>query len=361
MKKLREGCTTGSCAAAAALASVIWQTCGKYPEYVSIDTPVGKNLKLEIIKYDEYKCGVIKNSGDDPDVTNGCIIIVKAEICNYNGDIIFKAGKGVGIVTMDGLKIPKGEPAINPVPRQMIENEIRKIIPEKSVIVTIEVPNGEKIAEKTFNSRLGIIGGISILGTTGIVRPMSEESVRESLLEEMTMYYNQGFRTIAFVTGNQAEKYLRKHIKNGGCIVHCSNYIGFMLDNAEELGFENILIFGQTGKFVKLAGDIMNTHSHIADGKNEIICTHSALAGASYEIVKELYNCITTEQSDEILKKYNMQYIWKNICDKAEEKCTQRVHKKCRIAVIYTNRAGDILAESKNAEYVIKEWCRNEQ
>lgn len=357
---MREGYTTGSCAAAAAYACALWKTSGKCPEYISIDTPCGKVLCLEIQQLDNMRCGVIKDSGDDPDITNGCMVEADVDIYDFSGDILFRGGEGIGIVTREGLKIPVGEPAINPVPRKMIEHELRKIIGEKSACVTLSVKNGRELAEKTFNGRLGIENGISILGTTGIVRPMSEEAIKDSLLLELQMYINQGRSSIAFTAGNEGEKYLKKEFPYGGCIVQCSNYIGFMLDNAEALGAENILIYGQTGKFVKLAGDIMNTHSHVADGRNEIICTHAALAGASCEIIHELYECVTTDASMKILEKYNLGYVWKNIVEKAAEKCLKRVHGNARVAVAFIDRRGNIIAETDNFRKIAEEWCRDE-
>lgn len=187
MKQLREGYTTGSCAAAASFASVLWQTSGKCPEWVELEVPAGKLLHLEIQAEEAYTCGVQKDGGDDPDETNGCLVTASVEILPAAGAVQFRAGTGVGTITRKGLKLPVGEPAINPVPRQMIEKAVRSVIGEKGAVVTISVPNGEVIAEKTFNGRLGITGGISILGTTGIVRPMSEEAIRETLYLELSM------------------------------------------------------------------------------------------------------------------------------------------------------------------------------
>ena len=210
MKQLREGYTTGSCAAAASFASVLWQTSGKCPEWVELEVPAGKLLHLEIQAEEAYTCGVQKDGGDDPDETNGCLVTASVEILPVAGAVQFRAGTGVGTITRKGLKLPVGEPAINPVPRQMIEKAVRSVIGEKGAVVTISVPNGEVIAEKTFNGRLGITGGISILGTTGIVRPMSEEAIRETLYLELSMCRQEYGTACAFVTGYAGESFLKR-------------------------------------------------------------------------------------------------------------------------------------------------------
>ena len=169
MKKLREGVSTGSCMTGGAEASVIWQTTGKCPSVVKVDTPIGKTLYLDIIPREFGVCGVVKDAGDDPDVTNGSEIVTKVELFEEEGDIFFFGGEGVGTITQEGLKIPPGQPAINPVPRQMAEKAIRKIIGNKKANVTVSIPGGKELAKKTFNPRLGIVGGISILGTSGVV------------------------------------------------------------------------------------------------------------------------------------------------------------------------------------------------
>ncbi|MDE5754659.1 MAG: cobalt-precorrin-5B (C(1))-methyltransferase CbiD, partial [Oscillospiraceae bacterium] len=196
---LRNGYTTGTCATAASLASVIWQTTGKIPDSVEVLLQSGGKLRLEIQnvqeipemhdskKYGKFPCGVIKDAGDDVDVTNHCLVISSVRILAHDGDVKFSAGEGIGIVTRKGLKIPVGEPAINPVPRAMITKAIRSVIGTKAAYVKISVPGGEKMAQRTFNPRLGIQNGLSILGTTGIVRPMSQDAVKESLRLELSM------------------------------------------------------------------------------------------------------------------------------------------------------------------------------
>ena len=227
MKRLREGYTTGACAAGASLASVLWQTTGSCPEWVELVVPAGKKLRLAIQPGAAYTCGVRKDGGDDPDETNGCLVNAAVQILPEDGAVQFRAGEGVGVVTRKGLKLPPGESAINPVPREMIEKAVRSVIGAKGAVVTVSVPDGERIAQKTFNGRLGIEGGISILGTTGIVRPMSEEAVRESLSLELSMCRAEYGKVCAFVTGYAGESWLRGQYPDAGPIVLCSNYLGF--------------------------------------------------------------------------------------------------------------------------------------
>ena len=242
MKVLREGVSTGSCMTGGAEASVIWQTTGKCPSVVKVETPIGKTLYLDIIPKEFGVCGVVKDAGDDPDVTNGSEIITKVELFEEEGDISFFGGDGVGTITQEGLKIPPGQPAINPVPRQMAEKAIRKIIGNKKANITVSIPGGEELAKKTFNPRLGIVNGLSVLGTTGIVRPMSEEAMKDSLIAELDMYAKQGHKSILFVLGGTGETVLKEQYGEFQCILQVSNYIGFMIEEAVERGFTDILI-----------------------------------------------------------------------------------------------------------------------
>lgn len=359
MKSLREGYTTGSCAAAASLASVIWQTTGICPEQVELETPSGVKLYLEIHQISKYICGVIKDSGDDPDVTNGCMVISKVDILEKNDLIRFKAGNGVGTVTRKGLKIPVGEPAINPIPLQMIEKAVRSIIKERGAIITISIPNGEELAIKTFNGRLGVKGGLSILGTTGIVRPMSEEAIKESLRLELSMCYEEYGESCAFVTGYSGENYLKEQYVNCKSIVLCSNYLGYLLDCAEDMKFKNILIVGRAGKLIKPAANIMYLHSHTAGGQREIVCTHSALLGLSKEKIKKLYDCNTTSQMHELLVEYNISdKVWKSIIESACSNCISRTHNKIKIGMLLVDENNQILSKSNSVDEVIEEWLK---
>lgn len=341
---------------AGALASVIWQISGSCPERVTVETPIGKQLNIDIIPGDYGTCTVIKDGGDDPDATNGCEIITKAELV-YDGKetISFIAGGGVGRITEPGLKLPPGEPAINPVPRQMVREHLKPYLNGCSVKIIVSVPNGEEIAKKTFNPRLGIQGGISILGTTGIVRPMSEDAVKDSLQLELSQIYEKGSRYVVFVTGNQGQKMLERHFGKLEPVIMTGNHIGFLIERAANLGFSGILIGGQYGKLLKLAGGIMNTHSHVADGKMEILCTHAALMGAPTEVIRELYACKTVKQADRILTDHGLGRIWERLVQKAEEKTVLCGRSQLKTGIVFFDSSGSIKAISSGGKEMIRE------
>ena len=353
MKKLREGVSTGSCMTGGAAASAIWQLTGHCPDTIEVETPIGKTLYLEVIPEGDGACGIIKDAGDDPDVTHGSKIITSVQILEEDGPIRFVGGEGIGMVTQEGLKIPPGDWAINPVPRQMAEKALRKIIGEKSAIVTVRIPGGETIAQKTFNPRLGIVGGLSVLGTTGIVRPMSEEAMKDSLLAELQMYAKQGFHEILFVLGTTGENALKDLYGEFKCILQVSNYIGYMIEEAVELGFTTILIGGFVGKLVKVASGTMNTHSHVADGRIETICTHVALHGAPVEVVRRIYDCYTTKSAMEVVEEEGYQAIWPDIAQKASLCCMKTAHQMAEVGIILLDSKNEVLAESENARQVL--------
>ncbi len=354
---LREGVTTGTCAAGAALASVMWQLQGACPDRVRIDTPAGRTLYLDICPLEPYTCGVIKDAGDDPDVTDGCMVTVYVEIgadeaCGTE-EIAFKAGEGVGTVTCAGLKLSVGEPAINPVPRQMISTAIAPLLKGRSACVTISIPGGETLAKKTFNERVGVMGGLSVLGTSGIVRPMSEEAVKESLVLEMNVRLCQGVDRIAFVLGVAGEKAVKQQFGGDICCIQISNYIGFMLDEAVKLGVCRVLVAGFAGKLVKVAADIMNTHSHVADGRRETLCTFAALAGASTQVVREIYDCKTVQGAIEIIDRNGLNEIWPRIAETAAQKCMLRTGNAVEVAMVLMDKDQRILGQSDNVNNVL--------
>ena len=300
---------------------------------------------------------MVKDAGDDPDVTNGSEIVTKVELFEEEGDIFFFGGEGVGIITQEGLKIPPGQPAINPVPRQMAEKAIRKIIGNKKANVTVSIPGGKELAKKTFNPRLGIVDGLSVLGTTGIVRPMSEEAMKDSLIAELDMYAKQGHKTILFVLGGTGETALKEQYGEFQCILQVSNYIGFMIEEAVERGFTDILIGGFVGKLVKVASGTMNTHSHVADGRIETICTHAALHGAPTSVIKKIYDCLTTKAAMKIVEEEGLMDIWPDMAQKASEYCEKTAHKMARVGIIFLDGQNEILAASENIKEVLSA-CR---
>ena len=339
MKQLREGFTTGSCAAAAALACCLWIRDGECPHQVCIIVPEGRQYTPCIIPHADGSCGVIKDSGDDPDITGGMQIISRVELTDSDGEIRFQAGEGVGTITQDGLKIPQGEAAINPVPRQMIEDAVRSVFGSRGAVVTVSIPGGREIAKKTFNPRLGIINGLSVLGTSGVVRPMSEDALKESLYAELKMRALQGAESILFTFGNQGEEAMKKicpHLP----IVQVSNYIGFMLDSALELGVKKLVIGGHPGKLAKIAAGVMQTHSKYADARREAIITQLALMGADVELLQKIQACVTTDAIMVLVQDAGLGAVWSRIARAAHRYASARVRGEIQIDVIITDTPG---------------------
>ncbi|MDD7430147.1 MAG: cobalt-precorrin-5B (C(1))-methyltransferase CbiD [Oscillospiraceae bacterium] len=309
---LRCGYTTGSCAAAAAKAAEMLLS-GELVSEAVLVTPGGAVLTLEILDVkrtgDYVSCAVRKDGGDDPDVTNGLLIYSSVRKIPNGVDIL--GGKGVGRVTKAGLDQPVGEAAINSVPRKMIAEAVsdiaRKHGYEGGFEVTVSVPCGEDIAAKTFNPRLGIVGGISILGTTGIVEPMSNSAVLGTIRAEEKMRRAEGKKSLLLTVGNYSKSFLAEEMpimldKS----VMCSNFIGDGIDIAMELGFERLLIIGHIGKLCKLGAGIMNTHSSMADGRMEVLVTCGVSAGVRIDVLKMLPDCATVDAALELLDNVGM-------------------------------------------------------
>lgn len=344
MKKLREGFTTGSCAAACALASCIWQKEGECPSRVEIVVPEGRIYAPAIIEGEAYTCGVIKDSGDDPDITKGCEVRAEVLLHATDGPVRFIAGEGVGTITLPGLKLPVGEPAINPVPRQMIENAVRSVYPTQGADVTISIPEGTQLAAKTFNPRLGVVGGLSVLGTTGIVRPMSEDALTESIHLEMSMYRAQGRQQLALVFGSQGEHALKALYPQMDC-VQMSNFVGFSLDAAADLGFTRILLAGQPGKLVKVAGGSMQTHSRYGDGRRETLIAHLSLMGAPRSLLKKVECGITLDGAIVPVIEAGYKEVFDRLCRATSSYCTARVRQALRVDALMLDGNGAILGQ----------------
>ena len=264
MSALRTGYTTGSCAAAAAKAAVLLLAEGRVAEHVEIPLPGGARIVLPLV-YSRLtasgaEAAVRKDAGDDPDVTNGALILASVA---WNGgeEVEFSAGEGVGTVTKPGLAIPPGEPAINPVPRRMIREAIREVTP-RGVRVTVAIPGGAELARKTFNPRIGVLGGLSILGTTGIVRPFSCSAIRETLRCTLSVAVAAGIRAPVFVPGHIGERAARALFRVAEeQVVEVGNEWGFALDEALRRPFTDLLVLGHPGKLAKLTAGDWDTHS----------------------------------------------------------------------------------------------------
>ena len=316
MKELKFGFTTGSCAAAAAKAAAYMLLSGNIKERIGIETPKGIIFDAEILEIqrseDSGKCAVRKDGGDDPDVTTGLLIFAEVKYrnpSNSNNPITITGGEGIGVVTKPGLDQPVGNHAINSVPREMIRKEVGEVLSlwgsgnetfEGDILldVIISAPGGEEIAKKTFNPRLGIEGGISIIGTTGIVEPMSVEALIDTIKVELRQKRAEGNEVVSVAPGAYGLKFmLDTYGFDLDRSVKCSNYIGATCDEIIRLGFKKMLLVGHAGKLVKIAGGIMNTHSHEADSRMEIIAASALREGASKEVLQKILDSNTTEEA----------------------------------------------------------------
>ena len=362
-KNLRCGYTTGSCATAAAKAAATMLLTGERVATVRIDTPKGVVLELEPLEVElaeQYvSCAIRKDSGDDPDDTNGVLVFAKVEKVAEPG-VHIEGGVGVGRVTKPGLACAVGGPAINPTPRRMITAEVGYVMEQagysEGLLVTISIPEGVEIAKKTFNPRLGIIGGLSVLGTSGIVEPMSEKALIETMYVEMRAQKARGNKHLLVFFGNYGEDFTRDvmQLDLEGAVT-CSNFVGELLDYAVFLGFETLLLIGHSGKLVKLAQGVMNTHSKYADCRTELFALEAMFHGASIEVGQEIYHCLTTDEVTKILKR---EQIFEPVMDKVTERIDfymqHRVHGKIKTAAFMFSNVYGILGKTKAADELIQ-------
>lgn len=364
-KRLRKGYTTGSCAAAAARAATRMLFSQSHQEYSEIQTPRGKQLVLPVENVQILPgcavCSVQKDGGDDPDVTTGLQVFAQAEV-RPEGGIEICGGRGVGIVTKPGLEIPVGEPAINPVPRRMITEEVKKELPPgQGVRITVFVPHGEEIARKTFNPRLGIEGGISILGTTGIVEPMSEEALQQALIMSVRILAEKGLHRAILVPGKYGENFAVSRLGlPSELIVMTSNFIGALLDSCVDNGIRDILLVGHIGKLIKVAGGIFHTHSRVADARMEILAAFAALYGADQGTIAGILRCTTTQAALDILKSNNLQNLYPYIAARVSARCRERTKNKANIGTIMYSQDGTILAMDEVAG-ILREGFVNDE
>lgn len=326
-KKLRYGYTTGTSATAATKAALILLLgLEENLKNVKVTVPAGETLTIDVVKYEKNNdyvlATVLKDGGDDPDVTHGLEIQSKVKFREDNKINIF-GGKGVGLVTKPGLPVEIGKSAINPVPFQMITNVIEELLPiGQGIDVEIIVPQGEEIAKKTLNSKLGIVGGISILGTMGIVKPMSEESWKSSLAIELKQSLAEFNNDEAlFLFGNRGKSYLSDNFPNReGQGVVISNFVGYMFDRACEYKVKKVYFIGELGKFVKVAGGIFHTHSRVSDAKMEILVANALLVGEKLENLHKIMGANTTEEATNYIEKKE---VYNLLANKSKQKCEE--------------------------------------
>ena len=354
---MKYGFTTGSCAAAASGAAAYMLLTGKTKTDITVETPSGRIFKAAIldIKRSEnsVSCAVRKTAGDDPDITDGALIY--SEVSIRESGFSIDGGKGVGRVTRPGLDQPVGAAAINRVPREMIEKKVSEVCSftgySGGLKIIISVPEGERLAEKTFNPKLGIAGGISILGTSGIVEPMSERAFIETIRLELKQKRAEGERRTVISPGNYGREFMKKSYGfDLDRSVKCGNFIGLTVDMAKEEGFAELLLVGHIGKLIKVAGGIMNTHSREADCRMEILASLGLLCGADGGTARSILRCALTDEAVEILdeagiKQAVMNMAVERICGNLERR-TEKMKIEC---MMFSNKFGE-LGKSRGAE-----------
>ena len=385
---MRRGYTTGSCAAAASKAAAVMLLSGEETDTTILDTPKGITLTLDVLDILRgpgfARCAIRKDSGDDPDDTNGTLIYATvselqakipeeelvmqprtASVEQLDGRVEIWGGVGVGRVTKPGLACKVGGPAINPVPRKMITQEVLSAMKqygyEKPLRVVISIPDGSAIAPKTFNPRLGIEDGISVLGTSGIVEPMSDRALIDTMYTEMDSRKANGYKDLLVFFGNYGADFTRDEMKiDISTAVTCSNFVGELLDYAVLKGFESVLIVGHSGKLIKLAQGVMNTHSKYADCRSEFLALQAMFHGADPAIGKEIYQALTTDEMTKILKREGLfEAVMEEAARKIDFYMQKRVHGKLKTGAILFSNVYGILGETAGAGELLKLHQKN--
>ena len=327
------GVTTGTIATACSLAALDAILDSPDIACVKVETPK-KTLDIIIdecrkLSSTEAYAVAHKNPYNDPDVTVDLAIVSTVELIDETGDekVIITGGEGVGKITKPGLQVPVGDYAINPVPRSMIVKNVEGKIPEgKAAKVTISIPEGERIAKKTMNPKLGIVGGISVLGTTGIARSMSSDAYKNSIVTQLDVALASNIKDLVFVPGNIGEKLaLKKLDVSKEQIVQTGNYVGFMFEEAEKRGITEFTFFGHIGKLIKVAGGIFNTKHAVADGRREIMVAHAGICGANQKDLQRLFDSKTTDDMMDILNELGISVdVSNSIAQAIKQRCKQR-------------------------------------
>ena len=361
-KRLRLGYTTGSCAAAAAKAAAWMLLTGRKKDTIRLQTPKGIELNLDVLETelspDGARCAIQKDSGDDPDVTNGCSVIARIELQAGQSPtpaFLFRAGEGVGTVTLPGLGLEIGGPAINATPRRLITGELTTILEEnglsgkiKEVVVTISVPGGKELAARTFNPKLGIIGGISIIGTSGIVRPFSNDAFLASIRKEAEVAKAIGCSRLVINSGAKSERFLKGYLSERlseelppQMFVHYGNFIGKTLKIAAELQFDEVVMGIMIGKAVKLAEGALDTHSKKVVMNKAFLKELAAKAGCKPESVQKIDSLTLARELWELFSKTEQQSFFPLLLQKCREHCTPLLPNG-KLSVLLISESGEI-------------------
>lgn len=357
-KVLREGHTTGATATGAMKAAIL-AIRGEFPKEVTVLSPQRQEITIPVesasAEGNKGTATCIKDAGDDLDCTNGTPIVVTVELTDTPG-MVLKAGKGVGTVTRPGLQVPVGKPAINPGPRIMMRYVYEDLVGrEKGCTVTVSIPKGEELAKQTLNPSIGVKGGISVLGTTGIVKPMSEDAYKRSLAPQVPVVWASGFRTAVLCPGRIGENAAKIMGIPEGAIIETSNFIGFMMEQCIARGFDKMLLIGHMGKLVKVASGSFHTYNRNSDGRMETMAAYAALNGASPAVVKEILDCNTTDGAAIIIHREHLDMVYGQMAERAQVRSERYIFGKSKVGVIFAAMDGTIQAMSSHAKEILEE------
>ncbi|SHL11116.1 cobalt-precorrin 5B C1-methyltransferase [Selenomonas ruminantium] len=359
---LRSGYTTGACAAAGVKAALLYEQ-GNEWETIELRALDGTELIIPVKNIrkenDVLTAEVVKFSGDDPDITNGVSVFTTIRhLPTEKKEIIFKAGKGIGTVTKPGLSVPVGEPSINPGPRQLIRNAVADVLGTDKIPleVTISIPAGVELAKQTLNPILGVEGGISVIGTTGVLRPMSEEGFKNSLVPQIDVAKAAGYEDLVFVPGKIGERLAKKWQLPEQAMVQTSNFIGFMLEAAQKREIKRVLLFGHIGKLIKVAAGCFYTHNRIADGRLETMAAYGAAAGLTTEEVQAVLAANTTEDALEVLAQAGIRdKVCQTLAARASARSQRYLFQKMQVGTVLVTLTGELLGMDEMA----REICQN--
>lgn len=341
-KSLRTGWTTGTCASAAAKAAALSLTEGHTPPEVEVGLPSGQRVGFPVLDRGSGTAAVVKDAGDDPDCTDGAELTAEVAWNDDGGPTELLGGPGVGTVTLPGLGLPVGAPAINPVPRRMILAALGEVT-DRPLQVTISVPGGEAMAERTSNARLGIVGGISILGTTGIVRPFSTAAYRASVVQQIDVAAAQGQRSVVLATGSRSERAARRELPHLAevCFVEVGDFTGIALRRAAGAGMDRAVFVGMVGKITKLAAGVMMTHFHRSQVDGELLAAVAVEAGAGAAVIDAATATGTARHFYEVCASEAATAPLRLLCERARAACEAHAGGRLTVEVLMVDFEGE--------------------
>ena len=371
-KQLKGGYTTGACLAAGAKAGAMimqGEDPGDRVDIVALDgTPLQIPIASVELLAQGVKVEIIKDAGDDPDITNGTSVFITVSFLTQEQlqpvygqsilykQILFEAGQGIGHATKPGLSLAVGEPAINPGPRQLVYNSIKDMIGDKACLVRVDIPAGTELATKTLNPVLGIEGGISVIGTTGVLRPMSEEAFKNSLVPQIEVAKAAGFTTQIFVPGKIGERIATSWGLPTEAMVQTSNFIGFMLEAGADHGLERILLFGHIGKLAKVAAGVFHTHNRVGDARLEVLAAYSAAKGMPAEGVQRILQAVTTEEALPVIEEYGLQSVYQVIAARASYRAERLLFNRLQVGTVLVTLQGKLLGMDEKAKEIGRDF-----